>query len=177
MYYSNDVNNLEFKKVSEHNYDIETMPWQIECNKLFNELGFVESDYQFQMLPFSKLKKIKDMYYNQSIILNEYGHFVLRNPIENYIPNTSVPEKELYSLGRTLGLIGDLGKYYYFLSDINFSRGFWLGSVEKAIVDDDYKKLNLIYEEIKLISPDSSEIELELIRKTMFDDKERLLVM
>jgi len=169
--YSEEVNNLEFKKISEHNYDLNTMPWQIECKKMFDELGFDECNYKFQMLPFFKLNKLKDKYFEQSMVLDEYGHFIPKTPIFNYVPKTNIPEKELYSLGRILGLVGDLGKYYLLLTDINFSRGFWLGSVEKAIIDDDSEKMKSIRDDIEIILPNSSDVEFNLIRRTMFSDK------
>lgn len=142
--------------------------WDLECNELLYDLGLGDPDYRIKLLPEKKLKILFSKYRTQNLEVDDYGHIVPKDPLPGYAPESNNVRKELFSLGRTLGLLGELGKYFYLITDINFSRGLWLGQVEKAVADNDLDALNQVKNDMEFFKIGSSDAEFERVRKKMY---------
>lgn len=159
---------LESLAVDDDMYDLVSSTWEMESEEILNDLGFGSSGYEIRLLPSKKLKTLMVRFKEQNVEIDDYGQVVSRDPLPDYVPKTDNVRKELYSLGRTLGLMGDLGRYYYLIPDINFSRGLWLGQVEKAISENDLEGLNQVKADMEFFKAGSSDAEFERINKAMY---------
>ena len=133
----------------------------------FLGISYAEEYYEND-LPNEKLLYLEEKYFSQMCEIDQYGEEVPRDTLENWYPKSDDNMKNIFEAARYLGRKNDLGMYFRLLSDLNFSRGFWLGRVEKAVSKGNNKELDKIRMEIDALRPGTSE-------KEMSDIKERLL--
>ena len=163
--------NIELRKfenlIHEDMENVNNLLFIDEANDFLQDIGI---DYVFDLekIPVDRLKRIRNYYEKYSWTSDDYGNIIERDPLPNFYSSGKEPKEELYSLGYKLGQINDLGIYYLFLPDINFSRGYWNGKLFNAVEKNDDNMILEVSKEIKVYDPVTAEDELTRIVNSVF---------
>jgi len=120
-------------------------------------------EYYKNDLPNEKLLYLESKYFSQMCEIDSYGEKVPRDTLKEWYPKSDDNMKNIFDAARYLGRKNDLGMYFRLLSDLNFSRGFWLGSAERLIRENNLAGLNVLKGEIDELRTGTSEKEMEHI--------------
>ena len=143
--------------------------WEEDFNALLHEIG-IDFQTSFDEIPLDRLEGIFDRFEVKSQELDDEASLIDIDPIPLYAAGNNIPELELKRLGYTLGKIGELGRYYILLPNIDFARGFWLGKFEKAIDESNDSLIVEVKEDIKAYDPEIVEDEIAIITANCYKE-------
>ena len=162
--------NPELKEVDQiHIFD--TIFWEEDANYLLREIGI---NYRFNEndVPEETISRLVDYYKDRIVDFTDDAVRFDIDPVPEYQAGNESASKELYKLGYSLGNEGQVGKYYVFLPNKDFAKGYFVGKFEKGINENNDEMILEVSREIKVLDPDGAEKKLNSIVKKCFSETE-----